>query len=153
MIPKGFEKLVGEWKGSNRLHTSWIPEDPIKDSDSNCSVNLVAMEQALKLEYTWSYEGAPQSGLMIIRSPKDSQAVDFYWLDSWHLSNIYMISEGKIDGKVISVKGFYKVPDHPDWGWRTDFDCGDGDSFSFTMYNVTPEGEESLAVESAFTRK
>ena len=152
MIPGNFENLQGEWLGSNRLHTTWIPEDPIKDSESKCSVATAAMGQFLKIEYTWEYEGAPQQGLMVIGSPKNSETVNVFFLDSWHLSNLFMNCEGKIDGNVISVKGYYKVPDHPDWGWRTDFEVQGNDTFSFTMYNVSPEGEEDLAVEAKFTR-
>lgn len=152
MIPKGFEKLIGEWKGENRLHTVWIPDDPLKVSESTCSVKTAAMSQHLVIEYSWNYQGEPQTGLMIIGSPKDKETIDVYWIDSWHLSNLFMNSEGAIKDGVISVKGFYKVEGHPDWGWRTDLEVADSNSFSFTMYNVTPEGEESLAVESKFNR-
>ncbi len=152
MIPNGFEQIVGDWTGSNRLHTVWIPENPISDSVSNCSVRKVANGQSIELDYSWEYGGEKQTGLMIIRSPKDKESVDIYWLDSWHLSNLYLLSEGAIKDGVISVMGHYKVEGHPDWGWRTDFEVSGADSFSFTMYNVTPEGEESLAVESKFTR-
>lgn len=152
MIPNGFEKLAGQWAGTNRLHTSWIPEDPIKDSISKCSVRTVAMGQFLEIEYSWEYQGAPQSGLMILGSPKNGESVDLFFLDSWHLNNLIMNCAGKADGNIVSVKGFYKVPDHPDWGWRTDIDCGSGDSFTFTMFNVSPDGDEDLAVESTFQK-
>lgn len=150
MIPNGFEKLEGKWKGSNTLHTSWIPEDPIKESESTAEISTAAMGQALKVEYTWEYQGKPQTGLMIITAPKDSEDVNFYWLDSWHLSHSFLNCSGTFDGKMISVTGSYKVGDHPEWYWRTELKAADG--FSFTMYNISPEGEEHLAVESSFER-
>ena len=36
-IPENFKKLVGKWDGTNRLHTPWIEENPINESDSDCS--------------------------------------------------------------------------------------------------------------------
>jgi hypothetical protein len=51
----------------------------------------------------------------------------------------------------ISVKGYYAVPDHPDWGWRTEI-IPDGERFRYLMYNVTPEGAGELAVETDFVR-
>jgi hypothetical protein len=48
MIPKELEKLIDEWKGSNKLLPTWIREDPIQDSKTHCSMNLMAMGQTLK---------------------------------------------------------------------------------------------------------
>jgi hypothetical protein len=63
-----------------------------------------------------------------------------------------MVSDGKVaDDGSISVKGYYKVKDHPDWGWRTDI-IPKGDLLRIVMYNVSPEGEEELAVETDFSR-
>jgi len=45
------------------------------------------------------------------------------------------------------------APPGPDWGWRTEFDTKDGDSFRIAMYNVPPGGEEELAFEAAYKRR
>ena len=64
-----------------------------------------------------------------------------------------MLSDGTAnDDGSVSVKGFYKVPDHPDWGWKTVIVPGDA-SLKIVMYNVSPEGIEELAVETDFWRK
>ena len=30
-IPEKFKKLTGEWKGTNRLYTTWIEENPVRN--------------------------------------------------------------------------------------------------------------------------
>lgn len=64
-----------------------------------------------------------------------------------------MLSDGTVnDDGTVNVRGHYKVPDHPDWGWRTEIVPG-GNSLKIVMYNVSPEGNEELAVETDFSRK
>lgn len=153
-VPELLANLVGSWRGVNRLHTSWIPENPVRESVSAAVIDLTARGRFLKIEYDWTFEEAAQEGLILVGDEKDSELIKAFWIDSWHLSDKFMFSEGvRNSGGVISLKGFYTVPDHPDWGWRTDFEPVDENSFKITMYNVTPEGEESLAVEMEFERQ
>ena len=138
----------------NRLHTTWIPENPLRESVSTAVVDLTARGRFLKIEYDWTFEDAAQEGLILVGDEKDSELIKAFWIDSWHLSDKFMVSEGgRNTDTAISLKGFYTVPDHPDWGWRTDIENLDENSFKITMYNVTPEGEESLAVEMKFERQ
>lgn len=142
--------LVGEWKGTNRLYFS--PTEPVRESESVMSVSLKANGQFIDFEYTWAYENQPQQGLMLLGCDSKSDAVQAIWTDSWHMSHKFMVCDGKIsDNGVVDVKGFYSVPDHPDWGWRTEIIPGD-DVLRVVMYNVTPDGEEEMAVETDFSR-
>ena len=144
-------KYAGEWKGTNRLYLSWLP-DPIKESESRLTVSPKANGQFVSFEYTWVYEGERQEGLILVGCDTKSNAVQTVWTDSWHSRHTFMVSDGTFgeDG-AISVKGYYKVPDNPDWGWRTDIIPGD-DSLRIVMYNVSPEDIEELAVETDFAR-
>ena len=154
-VPELLEKLVGRWRGFNRLHTTWIPENPVRETPSAAMVELTARGRFLKIEYDWAFEEAVQEGLLLIGDEKSSESIKAFWIDSWHLSDKFMVSEGRLkagDGE-ISLKGFYTVPDHPDWGWRTIFEPKSENLFKITMYNVSPEGEESLAVEMELERQ
>ena len=144
-------QIVGDWKGTNRLHTPWMPE-PLHESDSTASVRTRMNGQFLSIEYTWSFEGEYQEGMLLIGCDSGSDDVQAVWTDSWHSKDVLMLCNGASDedGR-ISVFGTYAVPDHPDWGWRTEIIPGD-DSFRYAMYNVTPEGAEQIAVETDFTR-
>lgn len=150
-IPENFGKLVGKWHGTNHLHTPWIEENPINESDSDCSIETAAMSKFLKIEYTWIFEEKPQAGMLLVGSENDS--VKTVWIDSWHNGDKFMNCEGTFEGNSIKVKGFYTVPDHPDWGWKTEIKFENKDSFKIIMHNVTPEGEESLAVEANYKRQ
>ncbi|HMS40836.1 MAG TPA: DUF1579 family protein [Pyrinomonadaceae bacterium] len=150
-VPKSLNKLLGKWRGVNRLHTTWIKENPLRESDSEALISFSAQGKFLKIEYDWFFEEKKQEGLILLGDETD--LIKAYWIDSWHLGDKFMVSEG-ISGEngAISMKGFYTVPDNPDWGWRTDIETVDEKSFKITMFNVTPEGEESLAVEAEYER-
>lgn len=152
-VPENLEKLAGEWSGTNKLHLSWLENSPF-DSESKASISFSAKGFFLKIEYDWSYEEKTQEGLILIGKENDSDLVKSFWIDSWHLSDKFMVSEGKYKpDEAISVKGYYTVPNHPDWGWRTVIESENENSFKLTMYNVSPEGEESLAVEADYSRQ
>ena len=143
--------LVGAWKGTNRLHTPWMPVK-LRESDSSAVVRSKMNGQFLTIDYTWAFEDEPQEGMLIVGCDPHSDAVQAVWTDSWHSKDILMLCNGNISGDGrISVFGTYAVPEHPDWGWRTEVIPGEG-SFRYAMYNVTPEGEEEIAVETDFTR-
>jgi len=144
-------KYVGTWTGTNNLYLSWLP-DPLRQSQSTLNVSLKANGQFVAFEYTWSYEGKPQEGIILLGCDTRSDAVQTVWTDSFHSSHTFMLSDGKVaENGDISVKGFYKVEGHPDWGWRTDMIPRD-EKLRIVMYNVSPEGVEELAVETDFIR-
>jgi hypothetical protein len=150
-VPESFAKLVGSWKGFNRLHVPWM-EPPVRETDSMAELSLKTQGKMLCLEYTWVYDGTPQDGIMLVSQDPKSDAITMIFTDSWHLGHTFMECKGTADENGnVNLKGYYSVPDHPDWGWRTEFTAGD-DSFRFDMYNVSPEGEETIAVENEFTR-
>ena len=153
-VPKNLESLVGKWRGINRLHTVWIPENPVRESESRVVIDLTARGRFLKIEYDWIYEDAKQEGLILVGDEKDSDLIKSFWIDSWHLSDKFLVSEGLSGNSgAISLKGFYVVPEHPDWGWTTIIESVKNNSFKITMYNVSPENEETLAVEMEFEKE
>lgn len=152
-VPEIFGRLIGDWSGTNRLHVSWMKENPIRDSDSKATIAFSAQGKFLKIEYDWLYEEQKQEGLILLGNEKIGESVKAFWIDSWHMGDKFMVSEGVQNGNgSISLKGFYAVPDHPDWGWRTVIESENPESFKITMYNVSPEGVEDLAVEASFER-
>ena len=143
--------LVGEWKGTNRLHTPWLPE-PLKESESTATVRTKMNGQFLSIEYKWSFEGEPQEGILILGCDPKSDAVQAVFTDSWHSGHVLMLCNGTVsDEGTISVVGSYSVPDNPDWHWRTEIKH-DGETLRYYMYNISPEGEEDVAVETDFAR-
>ena len=152
-ISENLKNLTGKWGGINRLYVPWMPENPVRESDSNANISLVAKTGFLKIQYDWSFDEKAEDGLLLLGGDQNSQTVKAVWIDSWHSGNDFLISEGndKNDG-AISVKGFYKVSDHPDWGWRTIVETENNGRLKITMYNVSPANEEDLAVEMMLNR-
>ena len=143
--------LVGEWKGTNVLHAPWMAE-PIQRSDSTATVRSKMNGQFLSIEYTWAFEGQPQEGMLILGCDPKCEEVQAVWTDSWHSKDTLMVCNGSFtEPNVISVMGYYAVPEHPDWGWRTEI-VSRQNGFRYVMYNVSPEGEEELAVETDFEK-
>jgi len=152
-VPETLINLVGNCRGLNLLHMDWVPENPICESETTAKIELTARGTFLKIEYDWQFDGKTQEGLILIGNDKDSGFIKAFWIDSWHLSEKFMVSEGQItSNKTVSLKGFYTVPEHPDWGWRTTFETEKENSFRIIMHNVSPEGDETLAVEMEFIR-
>jgi hypothetical protein len=150
-IGEKFSHLVGKWKGTNRLYVPWMPER-IKDSDSTATVRSKMNGQFLSIEYSWSFDNKLQEGLLILGCDPKSDAIQAVWTDSWHSKDVLMLCNGSFAGDgSMSVFGNYSVPDHPDWGWRTNIVPGEN-QFKYVMYNVTPEGAEDIAVETDFVR-
>lgn len=144
-------KYVGTWTGTNNLYLSWL-DDPLRQSESVLNVSLKANRQFVSFEYTWAHEGRPQEGIILLGGDTKSDAVQTVWTDSFHSSNTLMVSDGKVNGDgSISVKGYYKVEGHPDWGWRTDI-ISAGEKLRIVMYNVSPDGDEELAVETEYSK-
>ena len=54
-------------------------------------------------------------------------------------------AEGRISGR-----RKYAVPEHPDWGWRTEITPSEHGFV--TRFQCRASGEEDLGVETAFTR-
>lgn len=146
-IHQKLSDLVGSWKGTNRLYTPWL-EQKLHESPSTANVRSKMNGQFLSIEYTWSHDGEPQEGLLVLGCDPKSDAVQAVWTDSWHSKNVLMLCNGTADENGnVSVTGYYSVPENPDWGWRTELHPA-SDSFLYRMYNISPDGDEDLAVET-----
>lgn len=143
--------LAGKWNGTYRLIV--VPTDPARVSPSTASVSPVAGRRFARLDYEWDYEGKPQDGSLLVGHEKERGVVTAVWVDSWHMSNKFMVCEGAADARgAIEVRGFYAAPPGPDWGWRTVVGPGADGKLRMVMYNVSPDGAEDLAVEAVYTR-
>jgi hypothetical protein len=143
-------RLVGEWRGTYQL---WLPPDPRRESESSASIGLRAGDRFVAIEYVWSFDGRAEQGLLLVGYEKARDAVTAVWIDSWHMSDKFMICEGRGQkGGVIGFSGSYAAPPGPDWGWRTEIFAGDPGSFRMVMYNVSPDGKEERAVEANYQR-
>jgi hypothetical protein len=151
--PQSLEKLIGHWTGTSRLYRPWL-DPPETESESSAIVDEVAMGKFVTIEYTWALDGQPQAGFMLLGCENNNEEVKATWVDSWHMSDKSMVCEGGIDvNEVINIRGSYPAPPGPDWGWRIVIEATSDNSFIIVMYNITPDGEEMVAVESRYVRQ
>lgn len=151
-IPAKLQLLIGTWNGVNRLHLGEWGPTPLHESAGTAAVRERVGGQFLEIAYTWEYDGKQQEGVMILGGNNKTDAVNAFWTDSWHMAHNLMQCEGteSADGAV-AVKGSYKVEGHPDWGWRSEIIPTDG-GFAYKMFNVSPDGDEAIAVEMDMNR-
>jgi hypothetical protein len=145
------KSIVGNYNGTNRLH------DPHRnqpdDTSSNLNLTSILNGRFARIDYTWSYQNAPQEGSMLIGFEPDENLVTIHWCDTWHMSNKVLVLNGaaESDGS-INVRGSYPAPPDPDWGWRIVIKPGDK-SLNIAMFNISPQGDEYPAVEANYNKQ
>lgn len=145
------DQLIGEWTGTNLLRLE--PGTPDRITPSDLIVSTVAGGKFISLAYTWSFDGTPQEGFMILGYDKSDGLATAGWGDSWHQSGRVMLSEGVLhDSGEFDVKGYYSVGGHPPWGWRTTLKAT-STGLLLEMYNCEPDAPEELAVRGEYSRR
>jgi hypothetical protein len=128
-------KLRGRWSGTNKL---WF-EDLSRPEVSDATVTV----SPERIVYSWAYQGKPQSGTIdLSRTGEEWRAS---WLDSWH-THMPMRCVGANEGGKLILLGGYRMQD-ADWGWRIELALDLLGRFFMRMFNIDPEGRETLAVE------
>jgi hypothetical protein len=140
---------VGRWRGESRLLLH-RPVEATYLSVMTAEIELAMQQQALLMRYAWQVEDEPQDGLFVLNQLDD--VVAGYWFDSWHMADSSMAMTGaKSDGE-LSVRGSYPTSDGPDWGWRILLGPAANARLILRMFNITPEGDEELAVDADLAR-
>lgn len=141
---------AGHWAGTSCL---FLPPDPARECASNLLVTPVLGGSFVRLDYTWSFDGASQEGMLLIGCEAGAGQFTAVWADSWHMGDKLLLSQGQSGaGAALSVRGSYAVEGHPDWGWRTVLQVEDDGALRLLMFNISPEGEEYPAVDGLYRR-
>jgi hypothetical protein len=148
----GLDNLLaceGNWHGTNRLQD---PNTNAPDeSPSTATVVLMLGGKFVRIDYTWVYQGTPQAGSLLIGYESQANLATAVWIDTWHVGDTIMVCKGNADADgAISVRGAYAAPGGPDWGWRTVIRPSAGRSLHVVMHNISPDGQEYLAVEADY---
>ena len=139
----------GRWRGTNTL------TDPHNGIEETCAatatIGPALQETFVRLTYTWTYREKAQEGLIMIAHDPADTACQLYWGDTFHMGRRIMTLHGHITGSALSGIGSYPAPTRPDWGWRIDVTC-DPNALGVTMYNISPEGVQEIAVRGEYLR-
>lgn len=143
-------RFLGRWAGRKLLRQSWQPE-PESESPSTLHVAPVARGRFVELTYTWEYQGEPQEGLLLVGV--DEEANEGAWVDSWHQSRAIMVCRSITGGAAaLTLLGSYPAGEGGDWGWRITLDLVEDDRLRIEMHNISPDGDEELAVRADYER-
>jgi hypothetical protein len=137
----------GTLQGSSRLQDPNTGQS--EDSISLLTVTPNVGDASVTLHYTWSYQGAPQEGTLRVVGTSQNQ-FKASWTDTWHMGEETMGCSGAAHDAGLSLLGSYAAPPGPDWYWRIVIQVGS--LIEITMYNISPEGQEDLAVEAVYRR-
>lgn len=141
--------IAGDWQGTKNLYLS--PPDPPLSSPCTLVAAPIAGGSFLQFNYTWTYEGAEQTGVLLFGYDEEN-AASAAWVDSFHMSSRIMFCTGNAAEGGVTVRGSYAAPPGPDWGWSMAIKTKPAPELQIVMHNISPEGEEYLAVEANFTR-
>ncbi|MBA3544206.1 MAG: DUF1579 family protein [Chthoniobacterales bacterium] len=144
------EKLIGEWQGNTELYLEPPPKPGIA-SASKLSVAPVAGGSFIEINYDWTHEGEAQAGLLLVGYDEEN-AASAAWVDSFHMSSKVMPFTGTAVEGGATLLGSYEAPPGPDWGWRIVIRPLSANEFQIVMHNISPEGQEDLAVQAQYTR-
>ncbi len=144
-------QFEGSWRGVTR--TFFEPGILADESAWEGTIRPVLNGRFMIHEYSGSITGTPLHGTAILGYNIASGHFECSWVDSFHNGTSMMISRGTASDRSFSVLGSYPAPDgSPPWGWRTTFELSTQDTVIIRMNNITPDGAESLAVETVYYR-
>ncbi len=143
--------LIGKWTGTSQLYLEPPPAKSLA-SASRLSVTPVAGGSFLQFDYDWTYEGETQTGVLLLGADEDD-AASAAWIDSFHMSSKIMSCIGTATTSAAELRGTYAAPPGPDWGWGITIRSRSTGELQIVMHNISPEGQEDLAVQAEYQRQ
>ncbi len=148
------ERLIaaaGQWQGTSTLQDPGYIE--AETTASTLTVTPLLDGRFVRMDYTWSYRGTPHAGSLLVGFQKKPGTVSMHWIDSWHNGDSVMAMTGDPVGLArLAARGTYPAPPGPDWGWTIAITLESEAHLRITMHNISPEGQEFLAVEGEYSR-
>ena len=102
--------------------------------------------------------GQPIAGELTIAFESGDRLFRMSWIDSLHTSGAILVSESKpipaggAAAAIIAFGTYFAGEGQPRWGWRTELDDATDGALRVRMFNVMPDGEESIGVDIDLTR-
>jgi hypothetical protein len=143
-------RMAGNWSGTTK---TWFEPGILADeSPIQGSMKSILGGRFLMWEYQGSLKSKPHEGVAIFGYDLTHGTLQSAWVDSFHMGTGMLFSEGLRQEQAYSVTGKYRVPESPEWGWRTTLELRSDNELVIAAYNISPEGQEDIATESILHR-
>jgi hypothetical protein len=151
-------RMAGRWAGTAKTYADPENPDAAEVAPWNGTIEMLLGGRFLRFAYVSRAMGEPIAGELTIAYEKGDRLFRTSWIDSLHTGGAILVSESKPvaegdSAAAIRVFGTYFAGEgQPRWGWRTELDDRTDDALHIRMFNVMPDGEESLGVAIELTR-
>ena len=140
--------LVGRWSGTYEV---WLRPGELHSSSPSSAEGTSVLGGSgafVRLSYSWTSEGAPQSGEYLLAVP--GGALQAAFVDTFHTGEEILFHRA-VEGDPSSCLTSYGPPSEP-WGWRTQVLLPSPDRLEVRAWNITPDATEGLATEALYDR-
>lgn len=144
--------LEGTWRGMAK--TYYEPDVLGDEFEWRGTIRPVLGGLFMLHEYEGAFDKTAHLGMAIIGYNTFHKRYEMAWVDTHHNGASILFSVGAKDDPRRSVLGSYPAGDgSPDWGWRTELERRDDDTIVITAFNITPAGEEAVAIQTVYHRE
>ena len=152
-------RMAGRWKGTAKTYADPSNPEAAEVAPWEGTIDMVLGGRYMRFAYVSRAMGQPIAGELTVAYEKGDRLFRMSWIDSLHTGGAILVSESKPvpeGGAAVTISAFgtYFAGDgQPRWGWRTELDDQNDGALKVRMFNIMPDGEESLGVEVDLARE
>lgn len=146
-------EMAGEWEG--RARTWFDPAAPPDESPWRVSIEPLVGGAFLQQSHEGHIRGQAFTGQILYGYDSYRQKITAVWVDSFHMGDALMLSEGEVPEapELVNVVGTYlDRGSGQTWRWRTIVRQPDLSHLHLLAFNISPDGQEDRAIDVALRR-